>query len=264
MHTTSICHSSPQRDQFSSTYRASRALQYGARLGAILAVVACGGAADTSVAPTDPLTALLRCNDRVIGGAALRAAAAVSYQLAITEPSFSVTGRYRAQRSGTAAIDIFADGVRVFSEGWDGTAGWQLGRDATERTPATAQAEAPLRHGIEQPGHLWTLADMRPNGHRVERVDEAVPSTDTTLVHLTLRDGFELWFTIENASCLVVASRSFRAFHPDVDSTQRWTETRFANFERHDGVLRPMMSYNIDLVSGDTIGRTRILTVTMQ
>ena len=78
------------------------------------------------------------------------------------------------------------------------------------------------------------------------------------VVKLTLQDGFETWYGVDPESCLIIWSRNFRAFHPDVDPGRKWTETRYADFRSHDGVTRPWLSLNIDLATGDTIGRTRI------
>jgi hypothetical protein len=233
---------------------------------ATLATAACvrgaGSGRSDSPAGNTELAALLRCNDRAVGGPALRSINEVSYDLTISEPTFTVTGHYTAVRGREVRIDIFAGDERVYSEGWDGTAGWQLPRKASERIPSSPEGAAALRHGLEQPGHLWTLADMPTNGHRVEVAPrDGRDPAGTAVLKLTLEDGAETWYWLDAASCLVVRSRGFHAFHPDVDSTRKWTETRYTDFEVHDGVTRPMMTYNIDVVSGDTIGRTRVLAV---
>jgi hypothetical protein len=209
-------------------------------------------------APTYPFPALIACNDSVVGGDALRHLERVEFDLRIVEPGFQVDGTYSADRRGAVRIDIFSEGVRVFSEGWDGTTGWQLHQGEHEPQPTSVEAAAPLRHGWEQPGHLWTLQDMARLGHTVEE-DRSVESPDGTRVaHLTLRDGFESWLWIDTSSCLVTRKRDFRAFHPDLDATETWIETRYADFRTLDGVTRPWSAYNIDLSTGDTIGVTTL------
>lgn len=221
----------------------------------VLALVGC------APAPTE-LDQLLACHDKAVGGPSLRALTAVEYDLEITEPTFSVQGHYRATRAGTMRIDIVAGGKRVFSEGFDHGAGWQMEADSTRRTPVSADGSAALRHGIEQPGHLWTLADMIPNGHAVELVaPDAGDDPASRILKVTLRDGFATWYWVDTTSCLVTKSRNFRAFHPDADSTRKWTETHRAGYERHDGVMRPMLEFNVDLLTGDTIGRGRVVSV---
>ena len=208
------------------------------------------------------ITDLLACNDRAVGGDALRQLQRVEFDLEIVEPTFEVEGVYVAARDSAVRIDIFADGQRVFSEGWDGSAGWQLKQGETEPVPTSEAGAAALRHGLEQPGHLWTLQDMVENGHTVELVADGgreVPGT--RLVRLTLRDGFESWYRIDYANCHVVAKRDFRAFHPDVDSEERWIESRFEDFRSQDGVTRAWTTLDVDLATGDTVGRTRLVAV---
>lgn len=220
---------------------------------------------DAGHPPRDPartLSELLECNDRAVGGTALRAAQSVEYELDIVEPTFSVRGRYRADRKGTASIDIFASGRRVFSEGWNGSAGWQLPQDTQDTIPTSEAGAAPLRHGIEQPGHLWTLKDMTRNGHTVELIDDPGEGpADSPLIQLTLRDGFESWYRIDPSTCQVVGKRDFRAFHPDVDPEERWLEARFTDFRTEGGITRAWTTFNVDLATGDTIGTTRLLSV---
>ena len=211
----------------------------------------------------DPLTLgeILACNDSVVGGSALRRVRQVEYDLHIVEPTFEVRGLYRADRAGTMRIDIFAEGQRVFSEGWDGTAGWQLPQGRTVAVPTSEAGAAALRHGLEQPGHLWTLQDMKGNGHSVE-LDEAADSTDDAhVVRLTLADGFQSWFWIDAASCLVTKTRDFRAFHPDVVAEERWIENHFRDYRTDAGVTRASTTLNVDVMSGDTVGRTMLLAV---
>jgi len=118
-----------------------------------------------------------------------------------------------------------------------------------------------MRHGLESPGHLWTLADMPRLGNRVEWATSRAGATGEREVHITLRDGFDLWYAVNLTTCQIVRSRTFRAFHPDVDSARAWLETHYADFAERDGVTRPMTSLNVNVATGDTIGRTRVLEV---
>lgn len=216
-----------------------------------------------SPAPPDgnSLAEFLACHDAAVGGARLREASEVNYRLSIVEPGFEVEGRYRATRDplgGTARIDIYADGERVFSEGWDGQRGWQLPGGSTDTIPTSPDGTAALRHGLEQPGHLWTLADMPSNGHDLEI--EAVGEDRITL-RLTLADGFEQWYEVDPEACHIVSTRSFRAFHPDLDPEATWIETRYGDFFTAQGITRPRRSWSIDRVTGDTVAVTTILEV---
>ena len=207
------------------------------------------------------LSDLIACNDSAIGGDALRQLTRVEFDLQIREPTFEVDATYVAERRGTARIDIFDDGRRVFSEGWDGSSGWQLPAGATEPRPTSPEAGAPLRHGLEQPGHLWTLRDMPTHGHRVDEDASIEREAGERVIHLTLADGFENWLWLDTATCHLTRKRDFRAYHPDVDSTQTWLETRFADFRASDGVTRAWLTWTMDLATGDTVGVTRLTAV---
>ncbi len=230
----------------------------------LLAIAASACLADDRLQQTPETTsleALLACNDSVIGGDALRAITRVEYDLRIEEPAFQVDGIYVAERSGVARIDIFAEGERVFSEGWDGTSGWQQRQDDEAPVATSAAGGAALRHGLEQPGHLWTLADMTGHGHSVEEDFSARVGADERSVRLTLSDGFEIWYWLDANTCLITRKRDFRAFHPDLDPAETWIETRYGDRERTGGVLRSRVTYSVDLATGDTVGRTEVLAV---
>jgi hypothetical protein len=221
-----------------------------------------------AVNSTDPSTAtelarVLACNDRAVGGPALRRVNRVRYELQIEEPGFTAVGHYAAERLGRAQIDVFVAEQRVFSEGWDGHAGWQLPQGATKPVATSPDGAAALRHGIEQPGHLWTLADMPQNGHAVEFVGrDSIQGTNYYVVKLTLRDHFESWYWLNPLSCLIERNRNFRAFHPDLDPKRRWTETLFDDYRVDQGVMRSYLSRTVDMATGAVIGTTRILKLT--
>jgi hypothetical protein len=228
----------------------------------ISSAVACAPESSPDESPASALARLLRCNDEAVGGDALRRVARVEVDLAISEPTFDVEATYVATREGIARIDVFSDGVRVFSEGWDGTTGWQQPRGAPAPVPTSPEGGEALRHGLEQPGHLWTLSDMEGNGHAVTLSDEAEDAADgARVVQLTLKDGFEAWYWVDTTTCLVERSRNFRAFHPDVQPDETWIETRFADHRRTDGVVRAWLSVSVDLATGDTLGLTRVEAV---
>lgn len=215
---------------------------------------------------TDPtLDRLLACHDRAVGGPALRAAQRVQYDLSIEEQGMSLRGRYRAVRDGIAGrmrIDVYAGTTRVFSEWWDGRQAWQLPQDAEQPLASKVAGSEALRHGLEQPGHLWTLADMPRNGHAL-----ALEGRDTIggiayyVVKLTLADGFTNWYWVNPATCQIERSRNFRAFHPDQDPKRKWIETVFDDFRTVQGVTRPYRDRTLDMATGGTIATSRILTL---
>ena len=214
-------------------------------------------------ASADPLATLLACNDRAVGGPALRALPGVEYDLQIAEKGYTVRGHYRAERANRVRIDIYAGDQRVYSEGWDSAGGgWQQPANAAEPEPSSPEGAASLRHGIERPGHLWTLADMPRLGNQVALVPrDSGDAPGAKVVKLTLRDGYETWYSVDTTSCLITRSRSFAAFHPDLDSTKTWNATIFTDFAVQNGVRRALTTLNVDVVTGDTLGTTRVLAV---
>ena len=236
-------------------------MNYSLLFAPLLFLIACTPDAAEPPAEVISFDDLIACNDAAVGGDALRQIQQVEYDLHIKEPAFEVEGTYVANRAGTARIDIFADGERVFSEGWDGETGWQQPQGETTPQPTSAEGGAALRHGLEQPGHLWTLRDMPRHGHTLREDTTAVAEDGERIAHLTLADGFETWYGLDTETCLITRKRNFRAFHPDVDSTQTWIESHFADHRTQDGVTRAWTSHTLDLATGDTIATTQILAV---
>ncbi|MGH7632066.1 MAG: hypothetical protein ACREOF_22245 [Gemmatimonadales bacterium] len=220
-------------------------------------------------APPDPsLDRLLACHHRAVGGAALRAVQRLEYDLSIEEPGMSLRGRYRAVREGNAGrmrIDVFTGETRVFSEWWDGRRAWQLPQDADTAVVSRVDGSEALRHGMEHPGHLWTLADMPRNGHAVALAGrDTIDGVAYHVVKLTLVDGFTNWHWLNPGTCQIERSRNFRAFHPDQDAKRKWIETVFDDFQTVRGVTRPHRERTIDLATGATIGTGRILALRLE
>jgi hypothetical protein len=214
--------------------------------------------------PLEPaLDRLLACHDRAVGGPVLRAAQRVEYDISIEEQGMSLRGRYRAARAGIAGrmrIDVHAGRTRVFSEWWDGSRAWQLPQDAERPVASKLEGSEALRHGLEQPGHLWSLADMPRNGHAVALAGgDSIGGVAYHVVKLTLADGFVNWYWVNPETCQIERSRNFRAFHPDQDATRTWIETVFDDFRTVQGVTRPHRERTLDLVTGRTIATSWIL-----
>lgn len=209
-------------------------------------------------APT--LAEIAQCNARAAGAGALATLDAVAYRLEIVEPEFTAQAYYRVTREGRMRIDIHVGGDRVFSEGHDGKTAWSWEAGDDHAVPASEEGEAALRHGVEQPGHLRALIHLPENGHqmRLNGMDND-GDLEYAVIEVILSDGFRQWYWVNLESCLIERNRSFRAFHPDLDSTETWVETRFSDFRRIDGVARAFKSENVDLRSGEVLGTTRIL-----
>jgi hypothetical protein len=213
---------------------------------------------------SDPaLDSIVACNDRAVGGPALRRVNRVEYDISIDEQGMSLRGRYRAVREGTGGrmrIDVFAGDTRVYSEWWDGRQAWQLPQGAPAPVLSKVEGSEALRRGLEQPGHLWTLADMPRNGHRLAlEGHDTVAGVAYHVVKLTLADGFTNWYFVNAATCQIERSRTFRAFHPDQDTTKTWVEAVFDDFRTTRGVTRPYRDRTLDPATGKVIATSRVL-----
>lgn len=223
------------------------------------ALLACTSVSD---ADSTPLEQIVACNDRAVGGDALRSIESLEIELDIVEPQFAVRGTYVASRSGSMRIDIFSDDTRVFSEGISDGSAWKMGQNDQEPLPVGDEPAAALRHGLEKPGRFWTFADMERRGHDlVLEGQETRDGRDYWVLKLTLDDGHTVWYLVDQQTCLVGRSRDFRAFHPDIDPKKTWIETLYEDFRVIDGVTHALLTRNIDMKTGETIGTTTALSI---
>lgn len=109
-----------------------------------------------------------RCTEASGGRAAIEAIQAVQFDLHIADRNVEVDGTYVAARPGKMRIDIKAEGEHVFTEAFDGQKGWQWQRKESGEKPASEKATAALRHGVELPGKLFGLHELKARGHRIE------------------------------------------------------------------------------------------------
>src|ERR1700730_7082996 len=129
----------------------------------IAAVIAFAGC---KVAPVTVEEVIERNTNAMGGRAAIEAIQTVEVSLHIGDPNFEVDGVYHAARPGRMRIDIMANGKRVLMERFDGEKGWQWNGKEEKKEGVTPTAA--LRHGVELPGNLFGLHEMRERGHRIE------------------------------------------------------------------------------------------------
>lgn len=199
------------------------------------------------------LPELLDQHTRARGGRqAIESVGSLEVELQIVEPTFEVTGLYRADRGGSMRIDIFAGSDRVFSEGLDGAASWQWKGGEAHAEPTAPEAAAALQHGVVF--NLLGLHELAAAGHRIQYLGlEELDGVELHKLEITLADGFTDFRYLDPESYLIVRSRSFRAFHPDLDPTAKWHETRYSDFRQVDGQTRAFAQETIDLTNGETI-----------
>jgi hypothetical protein len=172
----------------------------------------------------------------------------------VTEPSFTVLGRYLATTEGRVRVDVYSDGARAFSEGVDdqGVWGWAGGKPAPE--PSSEKGRQALLHGIEY--NLVGLHRYPDRGQRLSLVGrETLGERELVALQANFADGFETRFYLDPDSWLIVRRRDRRAYHPDVDAREKRIESRFGDFRTVDGVVSPFLNEDHDLDSGQRAGR---------
>jgi hypothetical protein len=201
---------------------------------------------------------IIERNTNAMGGrAAIEAVQALEVSLHIRDPNFEVDGFYHAARPGRMRIDIIANGKRVFMERFDGEKGWQWnGKEEKEEgvTPTAA-----LRHGVELPGNLFGLHEMRERGHRIELAGrQKIDGVDYYVLHLIFADGDETSLFVDPQTWRITRRRDVRAMHPDVDPTPTTIESRKSDWRKVDGVWFAFTDEDVDLKTGKVLETTQI------
>jgi hypothetical protein len=208
-----------------------------------------------------PLTVdvVIERNAKAMGGRiALEAVHSIEVDLHITDPGFEVDGTYRAARPGRMRIDVEAGGKHVFTEAFDGKNGWQW-KGEGRAEPASPKAAAALRHGVELPGKLFGLHELKQRGHQIELVGrERVEEVDYYVLRLTLNDGYTTSLYVDPQSWLITRRRDVRPLHVDVDPTPTTIEQLISDYREVAGVQFAFASREIDLQTGKELERTKV------
>ena len=192
------------------------------------------------------------------GEAAIEAIDNIRTRVEIVEPSFTVIGDYRA-REANMRIDIYAENARVFSEGIDADGSWQQNGDGEPVTGTSAAGGAALLHGIEF--NLFGLHQLAARGHSLSLLnDETIDGLAYKVVKIVLSDGFETYIYLNPVTAMVERRRDVRALHPDADPTTKLIENQYFDFTEFCGVLFPASSRQIDVMTGEELQRTKILS----
>jgi hypothetical protein len=170
----------------------------------------------------------------------------------ISEPSYTAIGTYAADRIGRVRVDVFMGGKRAFSEGVDADGAWAWPGDQPEPAPAGEKGRQALLHGVAF--NVTPLYALPRDGHRLELI-----TADPPCLQLTFVDGFETRLFLDTASSQIVRRQDRRAYHPDLDSTEKRIEGRFSDFRMTDGVVSAWHGEDWNLDSGQRIGWTETL-----
>ncbi len=212
--------------------------------------------------PYSELDQVIERNTKAMGGRdAIAAINSIEIDLHIVDPGFEVDGIYRAARPGSPRdeavglaarmrIDVMAGGKHVFTEAFNGERGWQWkGKgDPVDESP---QATAALRHGVELPGKLFGLYELRERGHQIRVAGrETLDGTEYFVLELRLSDGYATSLYVDPKTWLVTRRRDVRPLHVDIDPTPTTIEARSSDFRKVSGVMFPFASADVDLGTG--------------
>lgn len=200
---------------------------------------------------------IIERNTGAMGGRrAIEAVQSIQIELHIKDPSFEVDGTYYAMRPGKMRIDVSAQGKHVFTEAFDGQNGWQW-EGKGEQKPATEKATAALRHGVELPGKLFGLYELRARGHKMKSIGrEQIEGVNYYVLQLILNDGAAISLYVDPNSWLVTRRRDVRPLHVDVDPTPTTIEQVSFDFHDVEGVKFPFATAETDLNTGKLLEST--------
>ncbi|MCI0415084.1 hypothetical protein L0222_20115 [bacterium] len=214
------------------------------------------------MSPQSTLQDVLDLYTQAAGGReAIEKVRTVEMHLTIQEPEFTVDGIYKADRNMRMRIDIYAGGKRVFTEGFDGENGWQMGEDGVAKD-ASVDGSAALRNGIFLPGKLFGLHELTALGHRIDHEGrQEIDKTSYYVLKLTLDSGMETFLFVHPETGRIERTRDVKALHPDIDSTKKLTESANSDFRKVNGVLFSFKGVRKNLKTGETVQTTTLKEV---
>ena len=200
-------------------------------------------------------------NTKAMGGrAAIEAVHSIEVNLHITDPGFEANGVYYAARPGKMRIDVSVAGKHVFTEAFDGERGWEW--NGKESKPASEKATAALQHGVELPGKLFGLHELKQRGHQVDLIGkENIDGINYYALGLTLKDGYRTTLYVDPKSWLITRRRDVRPLHVDIDPTPTTIEQRSWDFREIGGVRFAFAGSETDLKTGKVLETSQIKSI---
>lgn len=209
------------------------------------------------------LARLVAANTKARGGAATIANVhSVAFELEITEPKFTVSGRYIATRDGFMRIDILAGGERVYTEALGPDGAWQMRKGETVGSPESEAGAATLRRGVV--GNLYGLNELRGLGYSLAFVGfETLDGQEYWTLETTAPDGFSDTLYLDKRTWLVARKIDTSALHPDVDATEKRFETLELDYRPTAGMEFARRSEKRDLDTGAIVQTVLVKSVTV-
>ncbi|HYK23230.1 MAG TPA: hypothetical protein VEU75_01045, partial [Candidatus Acidoferrum sp.] len=126
-----------------------------------------------------------------------------------------------------------------------------------EQKPATEKATAALMHGVELPGKLFGLHELRARGHKMKSIGrEQIEGINYHVLQLILKDGYAVSLYVDPNSWLVTRRRDVRPLHVDVDPRPTTIEQVSSDFHDVNGVKFPFATAETDLNTGRLLEST--------
>jgi len=200
-------------------------------------------------------------NTKAMGGrAAIEAIRSIEVSLHISDPGSEVDGIYYGARPGRMRIDISVAGKHVFTEAFDGRRGWEWnGKESKTTSPG---ATAALEHGVELPGKLFGLHELRQRGHQVELVGrEKIEGINYYAIAVTLKDGYRTTLYVDTENWLITRRRDVRPLHVDIDPTPTTIEQRSSDFRTISGVRFAFAGSETDLKTGKVLETSQVKSI---
>ena len=195
---------------------------------------------------------LTRHTNAIGGQTALQKIRTLRIHLHISEPTFEVDGVYVADRTGYMRIDIIAGGKRVYTEGFDGKNGWQMGEDSITKDES-AEGTLALQNGIYSPDRFFSLQELMSKGATIElKGREKIGGINYHVLRLNINHSVKDLY-IHPDTWLIERSRETKATHPDIDPTPRTIETVYSDFRKVDGILRSFQDASTEIATGKII-----------
>jgi hypothetical protein len=210
-----------------------------------------------------PLNNIIMKNTDAVGGtAAVEAIHNLRMKLHIVENRLNAKAVYVADDLERMRIGIYAGDQRIYTEGYDGKQAWRLSKGETRGESEGRDATAALRHGVELPGKIFWLYQLREKGAKIslERT-HVIEGTRFFVLRVTMRDGFVVHLYLNSKSYLIERMRDKRALHPDIGPDTISLGSLYSDFKKTDGVVRAFKDQQVNLRSGAVLSTTDVESV---
>jgi hypothetical protein len=182
-------------------------------------------------------------------------------EIAIEEKESRYDALYQCGREPFWRIDVYVRGKHVFCEGLDSDGPWIWPEDQAQAKEAAADAKRTGLQGIEF--NLYGLHRFEERGHQLQLMDEeSVEGVRYHIVRVEMSDSYETFLYINPQTWLIDRRRDLRAFHPDLDSTKRYIDKKYSDYQSVSGVLTAFKEEQFDLRSGTRVNESTVKAMT--